>query len=164
VSRAFVKEDAPETPLVVPRAPLPEGTPNYVTRRGLALLFEEQRALETIRPDREAAGGVAALAAHQARLGALTARLASAVVPNPATLPHDEVRFSALVTLRGEDGQERRYRIVGVDEADARAGLIAFTSPLAVQLSGKRVGDVVTQRHPGGEHELEITDIDYTEA
>lgn len=163
MSRAFVKEDAPEPPLVVPRAPLPEGVTNYVTRRGFALLLEEQRTLEATRPDREDPGSVAALAAHQARLSALTARIASAVVLDPATLPRDQVRFSALVTLRGEDGQERRYRIVGVDEADARAGRIAFTSPLAVQLSGKRVGDVVTQRQPRGEVELEVTNIDYTE-
>lgn len=163
MSRAFVKEDSSEPPLVVPRAPLPDGAPNYVTRRGLALLRDERAALEAARPDPEASGGAAALAAHHARLSALDARINSAQVLEPATLPQDEVRFSALVTLQSEGGAERRYRIVGVDEADARSGRIAFTAPLAVALAGKRVGDSVPLRQAGGEVELEIVGIDYAQ-
>jgi transcription elongation factor GreB len=163
VSRAFVKEDSTEPPLVVPRAPLPDGAPNYVTRRGLALLRDERAALEAARPDPEAPGGAAALATHHARLSALDGRINSAVLPDPAILPHDEVRFSAQVTLESEAGAERRYRIVGVDEADARSGRIAFTAPLAVALAGKRVGDGVMLRQPGGEIEFEIVAIDYTQ-
>jgi transcription elongation factor GreB len=163
VSRAFVKEDTSEPPLVVPRAPLPDGAPNYVTRRGLMLLREERSALEAARPDPEAPGGPAALAAHHARLNALDARINSAILPDPAALPRDEVRFSALVTLRSEAGSERRYRIVGVDEADARSGRIAFTAPLAVALAGKRVGETVPLRQPGGDTEFEIVGIDYAQ-
>jgi transcription elongation factor GreB len=163
VSRAFVKEDSVEPPLVVPRAPLPDGVPNYVTRRGLRLLHEERAALELSRPDPESPGGAAALAAHQARLGALDARIASAVALDPATLPHDEVRFSALVSLQDETGADRRYRIVGIDEADAQSGRIAFTAPLATALSGKHVGDTVTLRQSGREREYDITSIDYTQ-
>jgi transcription elongation factor GreB len=163
VSRAFVKEESTEPPLVVPRAPLPTGVSNYVTRRGLRLLHEERAALERSRPDPEAAGGASALAAHQARLGALDARIASAVTLDPASLPHDEVRFSALVALKDETGAERRYRIVGVDEADAQSGRIAFTAPLATALSGKHAGDTVTLRQSGHEREYEITHIDYTQ-
>jgi transcription elongation factor GreB len=163
VSRAFVKEDHAEPPLVVPRAPLPAGVTNYVTARGLALLREERQALEAARPTTDGPDGAAALAAHQARLGALDARIASAVVLAPASLPQDEARFSALVTLRSEAGTEKRYRIVGVDEADAQSGHIAFTAPLAAALSGKRVGDVVSLRGPGGEQELEIVAISYAD-
>jgi transcription elongation factor GreB len=163
VSRAFVKEDNTEPPLVVPRAPLPDGVANYVTRRGLRLLHEERAALELARPNTEVPGGAAALAAHQARLGALDARIASAVMIDPATLPHDQARFSALVSLQDETGAERRYRIVGVDEADAQSGRIAFTAPLATALSGKRIGDTVTLRQAGHAHEYEITSLDYTQ-
>lgn len=163
MSRAFVKEDTTEPPLVVPRAPLPDGAPNYVTRRGLALLRDERAALEAARPDPEAPGGAALLAAHHARLSALDARINSAVLPDSASLPHDEVRFSALVTLQNEAGAERRYRVVGVDEADARSGRIAFTAPLAVALAGKHVGDSVVLRQPGGEVEFEVVGIDYAQ-
>lgn len=161
MSRAFVKEDSAEPPLVVPRAPLPPGVPNYVTRRGLAALRSERAVLEATRPAADALEGSGALAAHNARLGALDARIASAVIPDSAALPHDEVRFSAAVTLRTEAGEERRYRIVGVDEADAQSGRIAFTAPLARRLIGKRVGDAIQLGHAGSEIEFEITAIDY---
>jgi transcription elongation factor GreB len=163
VSRAFVKEDNSEPPLVVPRAPLPEGVANYVTPRGLALLHEERAQLEAARPDPEGLDAVRELAAYNARSSALSARIASAIVLDPAQLPPDEARFSALVTLRNDAGDEKRYRIVGVDEADAHAGRIAFTAPLAVRLSGKRVGDTLILRGPNGEAEFEIVSIDYTQ-
>jgi transcription elongation factor GreB len=163
VSRAFTKEDGAEQPFVVPRAPLPEGTTNYVTQRGLEALREEKARLEAARPDSEGPSGAAALAAHNARLGALEARIASAVTLDPAALPHDEVRFSAAVTLRNAAGQERRYRIVGVDEADPHTGRIAFVSPLARELSGKSLGEIVSLRQPQGAADFEIVGIDYTQ-
>ena len=162
VSRAFTKEDREEMPFVAPRAPLPDGVTNYVTARGFELLRAERIALEAARPDSAEPNGAAALAAHHARLGALDARIASAKVLDPATLPQDEVRFSACVTLREAEGRERRYRIVGVDEADAPAGRIAFTAPLARELIGKRLGDLVPLRSPQGETEYEVISIDYS--
>ena len=163
MSRAFTKEGGGEVPLVVPRAPLPDGVTNYVTPRGLAALQAERVALEASRPMEsiEGTSGAAALAAYHARLGALDARIASAVVVDATTLPQDEVRFSATVTLRGEGGDIRRYRIVGVDEADAPSGRIAFVAPLSRQLMGKRVGDWVSLGQ--GKTELEIVGIDYAE-
>ncbi len=163
MSRAFTKEDTAELPLVVPRAPLPEGVPNYVTRRGLARLREERARLEAARPHAEGAAGATAVAGYQARLGALDARIHAAVTLDPDALPHDEVRFSAAVSLQGPAGQQRRYRIVGVDEAEPQAGRLAFTAPLAAELTGKRVGDTVMLRGPGGEAEYEITAIDYAQ-
>lgn len=163
VSRAFVKEDSVELPLVVPRAPLPEGVPNYCTARGLRALIEERTALEQHRPTAEGSAGATAQAGYQARLAALEARIQSAVLLDAATLPQDEVRFSAAVTLRGEDGQRRHYRIVGVDEADPASGRIAFTAPVARELMGKRLGDWVTLRAGQGEVDYEIAAIDYAQ-
>jgi transcription elongation factor GreB len=163
VSRAFVKEDNAEPPLVVPRAPLPPDVPNYVTRRGLALLQRERSRLESARPVVDAESGAAAMASHKARLGALELRIASAISVDPASLPHDEVRFSALVTLRDDAGHERRYRIVGVDEADPVAGRIAFVAPLARALTGTRLGDSVALRQQGSSTDFEIVAIDYAE-
>ena len=163
VSRAFTKEDTADLPLQVPRAPLPDSVPNYVTRRGLALLREERSTLEAARPRVEEAADALAVAGYQARLSALSARIQTALVLETSLLPRDEVRFSALVGLRAPDGQERHYRIVGVDEAEPKAGRIAFTAPLAAALTGKRVGDTVTLRTPSGELEYEITTIDYSQ-
>jgi transcription elongation factor GreB len=157
VSRAFVKEDAETEPLVLRRAPLPAGAPNYVTRRGLELLRTELAALLAELADAE--GGGPATSALRARIQELEGRLASAEPVDPVPGELDVVRFGLGVTVRGGDGKERAYRIVGVDEADAGAGLIAFVAPLARALLGKRRGDAAVVTTPRGDEELEIVAI-----
>jgi transcription elongation factor GreB len=168
VSKAFTDEEAGDAPRVVaPRAPLPAGTPNYVTARGLRLLNEELAALEqeraAIKSGREGASRALALAALAQRRSQLEARVASAEVAPLPPEPRDRVRFGAYVSVAGEAGV-RRYQIVGVDEADAAFGKLAFVSPLARALLGKRVGDTARLRAPRGEAELEIVAIEYREA
>jgi transcription elongation GreA/GreB family factor len=67
----------------------------------------------------------------------------------------DIVAFGSTVTFKRDDGQVQKYRIVGEDEADPKAGSISFVSPVARLLNGKAVGDVVNL--PG--HEAEIIAI-----
>lgn len=161
MSRAFVKEDAETAPLVPERAPLPEGVSNYVTRRGLELLRAELSALlaELAGGERDEGAGSAASASLRARIQRLEARLASAEPVDPPPAELDVVRFGLCVTVRGEDDAERTYRIVGVDEANATEGRIAFVAPLARALLGKPVGEVVTVTTPRGDDELEIVAI-----
>jgi transcription elongation factor GreB len=164
MSKAFTKDDgADEPPLVAPRKPLPPGVTNYVTPRGLASLRAEQRALEEERAALEGGDDATrrqARAALQGRLRELEARIASAVVVEATGQAADQVRFGARVTVRDEAGGERRYEIVGVDEADAEHGRVAFTSPIARAVLGKRVGEEVTLRSPRGEELLEVVAID----
>jgi transcription elongation factor GreB len=162
MSKAFTSEETAADPILVrPRPPLPSGVPNYVTARGLAQLREEVARLEAERASGEAANDTvraARLAAITTRLNELTARIGSALVLDPGDRA-DEVRFGATVSVRGARGPERRYQIVGVDEADARAGRIAFVSPLARALLGRRAGDSVLVDTPRGEEELEIVAV-----
>jgi transcription elongation GreA/GreB family factor len=58
-------------------------------------------------------------------------------------------------------GGERHYEIVGVDEANASVGKIAFTAPLARALFGKRVGELATLYTPRGDEELQVLIIEY---
>jgi transcription elongation factor GreB len=168
VSRAFTKEDDAGTPpLVPPRAPLPAGTPNYVTRSGLAALraelaqlSRERAELERGEPEPERARRAAGVAQRAAEL---EARLASAELVETPAEKHDEVRFGARVTLQNAAGGERRVQIVGVDEANAAEGRIAFVAPLARALLGKRAGDSATVRTPQGEDEVLVLAIDYVE-
>jgi transcription elongation GreA/GreB family factor len=51
------------------------------------------------------------------------------------------VRFGVRARLRLADGTEQTFQIVGEDEADPKAGLISYVSPLAKALMGKGVGD-----------------------
>lgn len=153
MSRGFTGSDTPDAPPVVaPRAPLPAGVPNYVTPRGLALLRAERDALDAERARHEADrtadadDRARALSTLHQRLAALAPRLTAArLVPIPDPVP-DVVRFGASVTLQSADAAEqavRIVRIVGVDEADAASGRIAFTSPLARALTGHRAGETV---------------------
>jgi transcription elongation factor GreB len=166
VSKAFKGEDASEAPIVVPpRAPLPEGQTNYVTPRGLAALQRERDDLQRERAQREAhpdaVDSAHAIAVLTARLAAVQERLANARLVEQSTLALDRVRFGARVRARADAGTERIWTLVGVDEADAASGLIAFTAPLARALLGKRVGDVARVRAPRGTEEWEILAIEY---
>lgn len=67
----------------------------------------------------------------------------------------DAVAFGSTVTFRREDGRVQKYRIVGEDEADPKAGSISFVAPVAKSLMGKAVGDAVESAG----HELEIIAI-----
>ncbi len=147
MSKAFTKDDdAAPPPLLPRRAPLPAGQPNYVTPRGLAALRAELSALRVEQAGSRSEG--APDASILERLAELEDRLGSAELVEPPKPPPAEARFGATVTVRTEAGTERAYAIVGVDEADAGAGRIAFVAPLARALLGKRPGDVTTVRTP----------------
>jgi transcription elongation factor GreB len=74
----------------------------------------------------------------------------------------DKVFFGAWVTLEDEDGEERRYRIVGPDEFDLKQDKLSMDSPMARALLGKRLDDEVTVSSPAGEQGFCITAIDYS--
>ena len=164
MSRAFVKEgDGALDPL--PDLPL-SPHPNYVTPRGLSALQSRLRALQT---------GLAALKARPERLDKLPeaaaerdiryveARLRSAILIDPASLPLTEVAFGLSVRVADETGAQSRYEITGEDEADAAIGRIAPQSPLARALIGAEVGDSVTWRKPSGVVTLEIIEISHAD-
>jgi transcription elongation factor GreB len=161
VSKAFKKDEDDEPPLLVPRAPLPEGSPNYVTQSGLAALRAEHseltRELLALSPE----SAPRERASLKARIAELESRLASAQWVDPSEQPRDEVRFGAHVEVVDEHGKLQRFRIVGVDEANVREGRVAFTAPLARALLGRRVGEAVLVKAPQGEEELEIVRIEY---
>jgi transcription elongation factor GreB len=146
MSRAFVKEGAhTEAELVPPRAPLPEGAPNWVTPRGWRLLLEERTELAAERERRQAEG-----ANHDAiieRLEDLQARIATAHVITAGRCD-GVVRFGATVEVArvGRDAgtAPQRLTIVGVDEADPATGRVAFVSPIARALLGVAVGTEVS--------------------
>lgn len=165
MSRAFTREDSWEDPIIPPRAPLPEGVPNYVTPRGLALLREEQDRLEAERARLEQAGDDDTARKQRIvltrRLAELAGRIAIAEVVDPARQAQDKVRFGARVTLRDRKGGHRTLQIVGVDESDPEQGLVAFTAPIAKAILGCGVGDTATLHAATGDEPLTIVEIDY---
>ncbi len=147
MSVAFTKEDSAETAseTLLPDRPV-SPHPNLVTEAGLkALELQLQQAQEAY----EAAQGIAdvnerrrqgALPLRDARYFATRVRTAQVIV-DPASI--DTVAFGSTVTFSRGDGRVQKYRIVGEDEADPKAGTISFVSPVARVLMGKTVGDAV---------------------
>jgi transcription elongation factor GreB len=96
------------------------------------------------------------------RLGYLSKVMKTAKVVDPvAQGSQDQVRFGATVELADEDDQRRTLTIVGDDEADASAGRIGWSAPIARALIGARVGDERVVRLPAGEKSYEVMAISY---
>jgi transcription elongation factor GreB len=98
------------------------------------------------------------------RVKYLTLRMDQLKVVDRPPNDRNKVYFAAWVTVIDEENNERRYRIVGSDEADGTRGWISVDSPVARALLGKACGDVVNVILPRGEAELEIVKIAYHDA
>jgi transcription elongation factor GreB len=156
-----------------------EPRPRFITPDGYAMLRSEYDALfgvdrpklvETIawaaaNGDRSENGdyiyGRKRLREIDRRLGYLAKAMKAAKVVDPASQSTDEVRFGATVELADEDDNRRTLTIVGDDEADATAGRIGWSAPLARALIGAKVGDERIVRLPAGEKSYEVVTISY---
>jgi len=183
VNKAFVKENegGDDDEELSPTLRLPPGSKNYMTRRGYNVLREEldhlvrverPKMVETVawaasNGDRSENGdyiyGKKRLREIDRRIRFLIKRIESADVVDPERQQGiDQVFFGATVTITDLDGgNEQRWQIVGVDEADASAGRISWISPLARALLKAREGDVVRFMSPAGMRELEVAAIQY---
>lgn len=164
MSRAFVKDNDGDALDALPELPI-STHPNYVTPQGLALLRERLAAVLGRRDalklnEQDALAQRNELAALERDLRYVNARVASAIEVDLAKQPHDRVAFGATVTVDSEEG-ERRWQIVGEDEADAEHGLVSYVSPLATALLGARVGDEVRWQRPAGDMTIEVVRIEY---
>ena len=162
--------------------PLPKSTKNYVTPTGFKRLKDEAlHLLDKERPDlvkvvhwaasngdrsenADYIYGKRRLREIDRRIRFLTKRLDAAVVVDPAVREAtDQVFFGATVTVIHNNGEEKTYSIVGIDEADASRGRISWISPLARALLKAHEGDTVLLRTPAGQEEIEIVSIEYRE-
>lgn len=99
----------------------------------------------------------------EARIRDIEAKMAGAQVIDPKNLPKDgRVVFGVTVSVEDlDDGQQKRYQIVGDDEADFKLGKISVNSPIARGLIGKEEGDEVQINTPSGVTEFEILKVEY---
>ena len=68
---------------------------------------------------------------------------------------------STVVILDEKTDKELTYKIVGEDEADARQGMISYTSPIARALIGKDEGDAIEFQAPDGLKTYDILEVRY---
>lgn len=183
MSKAFVNEDAVQTPEPDEEddgaSAIPQGTKNYITAKGLARLKDELH--ELLNNERPKVVEVVAWAASNGdrsenadyqygkrrlreidrRIRFLNKRIDAAEVVEPTQQNGKKILFGATVTVEDEDGQERVYKIVGIDETDAVKGKVSWISPVGQALLQASEGDAVTLKTPRGDEELEILKVQY---
>ncbi len=180
MSKAFTKEDAGEGEPEAPEERVVFG-PQYITAAGRKKLLDEFEHLwksERPRVTREVEAAAALgdrsenaeyiygkkrLREIDRRLRFLKKKLEKLIVVEETPADDGKVRFGAWVTLKDEEDQEVRYRLVGGDEIDLGRRFISVDSPVGKALLGKEVGDAVMVRRPKGEIELTLVRICYDE-
>ncbi len=98
----------------------------------------------------------------ETRVAEIEDKIARSQVIDVSKLSGKQVKFGATVNLIDEDsGEKSKYKIVGEDEADVKAGKVSITSPIARALIGKEEGDVVEVMAPGGAKSYEIVKVKF---
>jgi transcription elongation factor GreA len=99
---------------------------------------------------------------NEGRIAELEDKLARADVIDVSKLSGETVKFGATVTLVDEDTDKKQvWQIVGEPEADAKAGRISITSPLARALIGKAKGASVEVVTPSGAKGYEVKKVEW---
>ena len=149
-----------------------------MTQEGYDLLKQELKHLTTVeRPD--VINAIAEARAHgdlsenaeyhaakesqgyiEGRIQELNGKLASANVIDVSKLSGDKIVFGATVSFVDVDTEEeKRYKIVGEDEADLEQNKISVNSPIARALIGKKEGDTLVIPIPKGSIEVEVLEV-----
>lgn len=159
LSVAFAKEESAEAAsetILPPRTISPH--PNLVTENGLSMLQDEfaraRLALDAanILEDVNEKRRQSAAPLRDTRYFAERNRTAHLMF---APRFNDVVAFGHTVTFKRNDGRTQTFYMVGEDEADPSQASISHSSPVAIALLGKSVGEFVQM----GQRELEILSI-----
>ncbi len=155
------------------------GSP-YITAEGASRLREEIQYLwRQLRP--EVVKALAAAAAEgdrsenaeyiyrkkqlggiDRRIRYLSKRIDVMIIVDQVPADISVIRFGAHITLHTSVEGRVDYRIVGVDETDAKKGHISIDSPVARALLGKRVGDSTEVELPECRVLFEVIAIQYS--
>lgn len=165
MSRAFVKEpDGEQAEYDLPERPQSD-LPNYITPAGLAGLRQQWHTLQQeqneLKQSEDSLTSRNRLKLLKQELQYLEQRIQSAIPIDPARQSTDAIRFGATVELIDNNDETYQFTIVGEDEADPDNNRISWASPLARELMGKQVDEVVVWERPAGTLELEVTDFRY---
>jgi transcription elongation factor GreB len=153
----------------------------YITREGFRRIAEEHERIWSVERPRivaevEAAAalgdrsenaeyiyGKRKLRELDRRLRHLSEKMDALTVVEPKPHPDGRAFFGAWVTVEGEDGQERTYRLVGPDEFDVARGFISVEAPLGRALLGRREGETARVVRPAGRASLIVIAVSWTE-
>lgn len=152
---------------------------SYITPSGFAKLQAELKQLVAVeRP--KTVDEVATAAAHgdrsenaeykygklrlrdiDRRIRFLEKRIDRIEVVDAAGRSDSAVFFGATVELVDDDGNRKRYQLVGEDESEPKEGRVSYVSPIGRALLKRKVGDLVLVNRPAGDIEFEIVSVSY---
>ncbi len=96
----------------------------------------------------------------QQQLELLDQKLASAEVRSSGRVPPTLIRMRSCVRVFDFDTRKRGlYTLVFPDETNVSTGMISILAPLGIALLGRRKGDVIEARVPGGVRKLKVEDV-----
>ena len=131
-------------------------------RRRIIDAIAEARAHGDLSENAEYSAAKEQQSLNEGRIKELETMLALADIIDVTKLGGDTVKFGATVTFLDEDTEEEKtYQVVGDPEADASAGRISISSPIARALIGKEVGDSIEVNAPGGSKAYEILAVNW---
>ncbi len=82
------------------------------------------------------------------------------IIDETAAHKSKEVRIGSTVSVKiKKGGKTQKYQLVGPAEASPSDGRISYESPVGHALVGKKRGDKMTVKTPGGEIEMSITAV-----
>lgn len=96
------------------------------------------------------------------RLRYLSQRMDELTVVAPQPHPSGRAFFGAWVTVEGDGGEERTWRLVGPDEFDLARGLLSVDAPLGRALLGRGEGDLAVVQRPDGHAEVTVVRVRWT--
>jgi transcription elongation factor GreA len=96
----------------------------------------------------------------EARIRELKDKLGRAEVIDCSKISHERAIFGTVVSLLDLATEEEiSYQLLGPEESDVKSGSISVLSPLGQSILGKKVGDEVIAKTPGGTREFEVMQI-----
>ena len=126
-------------------------------RQAIATRLEAAKALGDLSENAEYQEAKEAQSLNEARIVELEEMLKNVVIiKKPSGTDYVQVGSQVVVE---RDGAEEVYSIVGSEEADPLAGKISNESPMGKAFLGKRRGDVVEVKTPGGNVSYKIKEI-----
>jgi transcription elongation factor GreA len=131
----------------------------YELRHKLPKEIEVARAHGDLRENAEYAAAKERQGIVNARIGQIEQRIRDLSLYTISSIPNDAVGYGSRVTVEAEDGREEKYELVFPEEANAAAGLISISSPLARALLNKEVGDDVEVVTPKGKRSFSIVEL-----
>ena len=77
------------------------------------------------------------------------------------TAPSDTITIGCTVTVKGTDGKEASYKIVGSQESDPMHGIISEESPFGKAFLGAKEGQDVVVEAPFGNIHYTVVKIEH---